>query len=105
MITKEERKQADRMLTQLENEFQKVVLVPAPDPRHEGHMIRQAENRNPDWLFGSSLTKNRKQLKISLNRIRFGLPLSAQTDYKVLEIIRNILEQDTDSKDIFIALP
>jgi hypothetical protein len=26
-----------------------VELVPAPEPKHRGHMVRQAVSSNPDW--------------------------------------------------------
>ena len=41
--------QANYLLHELENNKLKVVLVPAPDPHHIGHMIRSVEERNPGW--------------------------------------------------------
>lgn len=41
--------EAQIMLKELEDQQLQVVLVPAPDPRHLHHMIRQAESHNPAW--------------------------------------------------------
>ena len=40
---------ARRALSDLEKEFLSVILVPAPQPHFDGHMIRVAQNRNPKW--------------------------------------------------------
>ena len=47
--TQEERRLAGRALQELEENFLVVSLVPAPDPRFDGHKVRAVENRNPEW--------------------------------------------------------
>lgn len=38
------------MLCELEERgTPEVVLIPAPDPRHDGQMIRAVQNANPGW--------------------------------------------------------
>ncbi len=37
------------MLIELEASYFEVVLIPAPDPRHSGHMIRACQYANPKW--------------------------------------------------------
>jgi hypothetical protein len=39
----------ESMLNELNGSRLEVVLIPAPDPRHSGHMIRAAESVNPFW--------------------------------------------------------
>ena len=38
-----------RMLMQLQLEKLEVMLMPAPEQRYPGHMVRTARNRNPYW--------------------------------------------------------
>lgn len=40
---------ARRALSELEKEFLSVVLVPAPHPHFDGHMVRSVQNQNPKW--------------------------------------------------------
>jgi hypothetical protein len=47
--TPEERKLAGRALMDLAENFQRVILVPAPRQSFDGHMIRTVEIRNPKW--------------------------------------------------------
>ena len=92
--------QADLMLTEMEVNQLEVILIPTPEQKHVGHMIRQATNRNPEWYQGKGL--NRKLAKIALNRIRFGLPLSSQTDHKILEIVKEqMIECDISNVEVF----
>lgn len=84
-----ERYIANLMLNELEWEFLDVILIPAPDPKFEGHMIRAVQNRNPYWYQGQGF--KRYQVKIALNRIRFNLPLYCTTDHRVKHIIQNRL--------------
>ena len=41
--------EAEQMLVDMETNWLEVILTPAPDPQHEGHMIRAVANRNPEW--------------------------------------------------------
>ena len=50
-----------------------ILLVPAPDPAHSGHMIRYVENENPSWYRGLYHSHNsfRRDLSLrALNRIK-----------------------------------
>ena len=50
-----------------------VVLIPAPDPAHSGHMIRCVDNENPSWyreLYHSHNNFRRDLSLRALNRIR-----------------------------------
>jgi hypothetical protein len=60
------------LLGELESNRLEVILVPAPDPKHTGHMIRAVENRNPGWysnLYWSYNHFRRDKSVRSLNRI------------------------------------
>ena len=41
--------EAQVMLHELDVNWLEVCLLPAPDPQHEGHMVRAVANRNPEW--------------------------------------------------------
>lgn len=50
-----------------------VILIPAPEPKHLGHMIRIVENQNPDWyrdLYWSTSYFRRDRSLAALDRIR-----------------------------------
>ncbi len=40
---------AGKALLDLETNFNRITLVPAPEPRHNGHKIRVQESANPGW--------------------------------------------------------
>lgn len=42
---------AKDLLADLRDNPMLVVLLPAPDPRHAGHMIRAVISRPPDWYM------------------------------------------------------
>ncbi len=42
-------KEAEVMIDELKTNWLEVVLIPAPEPMHEGHMIRAVANKNPEW--------------------------------------------------------
>lgn len=44
-----ERENANRMLVELGEQRLGVVLLPAPRPQYQGHMVRALDGRNPDW--------------------------------------------------------
>ncbi len=50
------------MLGELEQQKLEVVLLPAPDPQHQSHMIRAKENTNPEWyqILCSNYPRNRR---------------------------------------------
>ena len=48
-ITSSIQKELKNMYYEMQEQFLHTVLIPAPDPMHTGHMIRVADNTNPDW--------------------------------------------------------
>lgn len=58
----------EQMLNELQSNQLEVVLVPSKDPRHEGHMVRKAVQRNCEWYrrFCSQYTKNPRPLARSV---------------------------------------
>lgn len=61
------------LLKELESRRLEVLLIPAPDPKFEGHKIRVAENSNPDWyqeLYHSYRHFRRDRSKKALSRIK-----------------------------------
>jgi hypothetical protein len=47
--TEGQRKIAEMGLEWLESERLQIILIPAPEPKHHGHMIRVVAERNPAW--------------------------------------------------------
>ena len=88
-IPEDVRKLADWMLQELQDNKLTVILIDAPRPMFEGHKIRAVQIHNPEWYQEQGL--DRKLSVIALNRIRFGLPLSSKTDFRVLDIVENEL--------------
>lgn len=98
MISLAEKMAAGLMLRQLQREGLGVVLLPAPDKRHSGHMIRVVETQNPDWYrelcaaypknrarprqrkdkYMDSLI-NRESVILALKKIRMGVDDSTYT--------------------------
>ena len=48
-IAKKFREMAHYLLADLEDNKFHVVLTPAPNPKYQGHKIRQATAKNPEW--------------------------------------------------------
>jgi hypothetical protein len=48
-LTAAERENANRMLVELGEQRLGVVLLPAPRPMYDGHMVRALDGRNPPW--------------------------------------------------------
>lgn len=49
MWSDDQREAARTLLAQLQSYRLRVVLTPAPDPRHAGHMVRTVTEENCDW--------------------------------------------------------
>lgn len=49
--TPEEVELARFALMDLDENRNRIILVPAPEPHFEGHKIRAVESRNPDWYI------------------------------------------------------
>ena len=65
--------EADFLYQDLRANRLEVILVPAPEPKHCGHMIRAVANRNPDWYreLYSTHSHFRRDLSLrALDRIR-----------------------------------
>lgn len=66
---------ADDLYNELKCNKTRVVLIPAPEPRFDGHKIRMVENYNPDWysnLYYAYQHFRRDRSLRSLDRIRDG---------------------------------
>lgn len=64
---------ADFLYKDLEFKHLDVVLIPAPEQKFEGHMIRYVENRNPSWyreLYREMPNFRRDRSLVSLDRLR-----------------------------------
>jgi len=65
--------EADYLYSDLLNNKLTIVLIPAPDPRHDCHMVRAVESENPGWYQGLYSSYNyfrRDRSLMALNRIR-----------------------------------
>ena len=62
---------AKRALVELDQEQNRVGLVPAPDPSFAGHKIRVIESRNPKWYieFGVRYWKSPRQFDLKRGRV------------------------------------
>ncbi len=69
--TGEEMELAKRALVELDQEHNKIGLVPAPDPSFDGHKIRVIESRNPKWYseFGVRYWRNPRQFDLKRGRV------------------------------------
>lgn len=69
--------EAKVLLQDLQNEYLHVILIPCPSPQHTGHMIRKADNQNPEWYKGlywqSGETWKRNHTKKFLKQISEGI--------------------------------
>jgi hypothetical protein len=91
------RLEAKDLLKELKENKLEVILIPAPNPQFEGHMIRVSQNRNPNWykkLYYSSGEKLKRNWtvqslsKISENKIRWN----SKYDIMILEMIYERLQ-------------
>jgi len=63
--------QALNLISDLQSQNLQVILIPAPEPMFQGHMIRSVNNRNPKWyrnLYADHSVSRRCTLQ-SLKRI------------------------------------
>ena len=56
---------------QLEQQQNRIILVPAPEPHFEGHKIRVVESRNPQWYidFGEQYWKGDRKFMLKRSRV------------------------------------
>ncbi len=69
--TIEEKELAAQALVDLEQQQNRIILVPAPEPHFEGHKIRVVERRNPQWYidFGLSYWKSDREFTLKRSRV------------------------------------
>ncbi len=69
--TAKEKELAAQALVDLEQQQNRIILIPAPDPHFEGHKIRVIESRNPQWYieFGASYWKGDRQFTLKRSRV------------------------------------
>ena len=93
---------AEMLLSELEEKFLAVDLIPAPDPQHVGQMIRVSINQNPDWyryLWDLHGRISRRVLIKALERIRDRGDLDLNYKYEgYLEGILLQTEKKIDSE-------
>jgi hypothetical protein len=103
---------AENLLSELSMYRQEIVLVPAPQPMHDGHMIRMPTNQNPYWwsnLYNSHPCKlDRKSFIGSLNRIKDRCDDDRKYDCFTRQTIKNFCvhgiyggDPDNTVKDYF----
>jgi len=101
-------KTLDMLLAHLESQPMRVVLVPAPDPRHSGHKIRVVESRPPKWYLdiaarwgywrrGQGRFERRKLMR-AINRIREGVYYGGPYEEAILETVKHA---QRDPEEIF----
>lgn len=87
-----------------ENKLQ-VVLTPAPEPKHENHMVRKVESSNPEWysvLYEQEKYFRRERVVCALQRIsqfkdrhykKYGdsVPDRFKIKYKYDSILRDLV--------------
>ena len=93
---------AKQLLDDMAEHFQEVVLLPAPEPRHHGHMIRGAMNQNPTWyseLFERESYVRRKTVEMVLERLsRTGTYLEKSHYENLLRpIIDDLIEENEEA--------
>lgn len=57
----------NHLINELDSMPDSSILIPAPEPRFEGHMIRVRDCAGPEWL---QLLRKRESSKVSRYRIR-----------------------------------
>jgi hypothetical protein len=85
---------AQELLHDLQEYRLEVVLTPAPDPRHHGHMVRAAVNQNPQWysdLFDREGYVRRKTVEMVLERLGRTGVFTGKGRYE--ELLRPLIEE------------
>lgn len=88
--------EAGEMIRELEQSPMRVILVPAPEARFDGHKVRAVESRPPEWYMLAYERLGRKTFKRhrfvqALERIRrrdFRLSRYTQIAIEVMETAR-----------------
>lgn len=93
-LTKWEQQTALEMLNELEANPLRVVLIPAPDPRHPTHKVRCVESRNPDWyrkLCSVGRQPRRPHVIRSLERLAQG-QCRTPLDWRMRPVLEKIAQ-------------
>jgi len=89
--------EANYLFQELRRNKLKVILAPAPNPNHQGHMIRIIENKNPQWyrdLYHSSVNFRRDLSFKSLDRIRNQRDITYKVSSNGYDLIyRNLIHE------------
>ncbi len=90
--------EAKEMYEELKRNRLEVILVPAPDPKHTGHMIRAVDGQNPSWyqkIFGQDESIKRQHSLKALKRISSGdVNLSFKYHRLYLNLIMDRLREE-----------
>ncbi len=81
-LTRKQRRKLEDMRAELEGNKLSVILIPADEVKHCGHMIRAVEEASPEWykdfcsLYAANRTRRRHRRKFD-TRIKRALTLRA----------------------------
>lgn len=85
--------EAKAMIREMRDHPMQVVLMPAPDPQHVGHMIRVVVSRPPDWYMDRFYRgKGRKTFKRhrfldALKRVSLCAPVRGNYQTEILKYL------------------
>ncbi len=88
--------EAKQMLRQLQDSPMQVVLMPAPEPKHEGHCVRVVISRPPDWYMRNFYSKRgrktmkRARLIQALKRIVAKKPIVGRYQSEVIAYLEGV---------------
>jgi hypothetical protein len=89
----------ETMLSELQTQTLEVALVPAPEPKHEGHMIRAAISKNPQWygrLYAQTRCKRKDTVKL-FERMASGERPSGKLADLINDLINERFENEKHS--------
>lgn len=89
---------AQVMLSELESQFLEVVLLDAPEPNFDGHKIRVAVNKNPQWYsdyyYSRHATPQKKEFMKALRDISNGIFRDLTYYNEIIDMILNKIENE-----------
>jgi hypothetical protein len=86
--------EARALIRDLRDHPMQVVLMPAPDPQHVGHMIRVVISRPPDWYMERFYSgRGRKTFKRhrfvrALQRVAEGRPIAGAYQKDIIKFLK-----------------
>ena len=97
------------MMSSLQYNHLKVVLMPAPEQRHQGHMIRVAVGHNAAWYkdFVAARGKHtdRQRVMAALRRVIDGKAPKGVYDFEIFEAVKDYMInfiEDPDAVNYFV---